>query len=106
MLGHFLKLAMVCNRLHDVGRTCAFASFQVILVADVHQSMMLSFGCFLPIVQPPFVVLKQTHTQAVALDFTYVKLRHWPCRAGGPVPDTHVEAAWLGGHLLRSSARW
>ena len=94
MLGHFLKLAMVCNRLHDVGRTCASASFQVILVADVHQSMMLSFGCFLPIVQPPFVVLKQTHTQAVALDFTYVTLVK-ATSVGLYMNDSEVEALAL-----------
>ncbi len=31
--------------------TYAFAPLQLLLAADVHRVMMLSFGCFLPIVQ-------------------------------------------------------
>ncbi len=67
----YLKLAMVCNRLHTVSRTCAFASCQVMLASDVHQFVMLSFGCFLPIVQRHSTVSRKAGPlQAAARDFT------------------------------------
>ncbi len=96
-------------------------SLQKALAADAHQFLMLSFGCFLPIVQRHSTVPKQNHIQAAAQDFTYVTLVKphlfdgtmsdveadaLACRAGGAQHDADVEKAWLGRDLPRSSAQW